>query len=87
MNWGDVFNSTFVSNFWAEFNGTIGKWIGFSGSGLYAVSGVLIPFFAFMIALAVLGRVLVMIHKITSDSVTDEVDSGESSHGSSFRDA
>jgi hypothetical protein len=87
MDWSTVFDSTFVSNFWSEFNGTIGKWIGFSGSGLYAVSGVLIPFFAFMIALAILGRVLVMIHKITSDSVTDEVDSGESSHGSSFRDA
>jgi hypothetical protein len=86
MDWSTIFDSTWVSNFWAGFNKTINDWIGFT-PGWTQTQGALTPFFMFLIALAILGMILRMIHQITSDPGIVEDNSGESSHGNSFRDA
>ncbi len=86
MDWTTVFNSTWVTNFWTEFNAVINSWIGYN-PGWTQTMGVLVPFVMFLFALEVVRRMILMVRKITSGAASTQGLVEDDAEGTNYRDA
>lgn len=87
---GSLFDPIWVTNFWSEFNSVIASWIGMPtgpNPGGPGTVGVLVPFFLFIIALAVVARMIMMVHKISAGVDGDGGAESEGGSPTEYRDA